>query len=310
MIIKVIVDVNILKKEKIELIKKYNIKSKIGKTLKLYATETLLKQRLPFLYKNKYFEDYDYYVDFIKEYCENDIVDAASEVIEKELRSDFKWTQIYSAAKVENIYYHDDPNNKIDEFDIEKFQQQKIDTTKNLQSFFNELKVDIFQVYNVIMWDKYSYSFVNKYNFAVDEMNRFLQKQQTFEPKTFIELLKFWWRCSTIASTLHRFNLNELSLKRFREIVNYNIPKNSFAYRKFKADDFLIDYCLIQCKKVDRDTPNDTTYIAHMNNFDILLTDDGKTHNTFMKSCFKHIYSDIQNKKIMNLEEFLKEFGE
>lgn len=32
-------------------------------------------------------------------------------------------------------------------------------------------------------------------------------------------------KVSTIASTLHHFNLNELSLKKFREIVNYNIPK-------------------------------------------------------------------------------------
>ena len=113
MVKKIIVDVNILKREKIELIKKSNIKSKIGKTLKFYATETLLKQRLPFLYKNNLYEDYNYYVDFIKEYCENNIIDAASEVIEKELKSGFKWTQIYSAAKVKDIYYYNDKDNKI-----------------------------------------------------------------------------------------------------------------------------------------------------------------------------------------------------
>ena len=161
------------------------------------------------MYINKYFEDYDYYVKFIKEYCENDIVDAATEVIGKELKSNFKWTQIYSAAKVKNIYYHNDPNNKIEKFDIKKYHRHKIDTTRNLQSFFNKLKVDIFQVCNVIMWDKYCCNFVNKYNFAVDEMNNFIQKQQTFNPTTFIALLKFWWRCSTIASTLHHFNLSE-----------------------------------------------------------------------------------------------------
>ena len=113
MVKKIILDVNILKKEKIELIKNSNLKSKIGKTIKFYATETLLKQRLPFLYKSKKFEEYDYYVNFIKDYCENDIVDAASEVIEKELKSGFKWTQIYSAAKVKDIYYYNDKDNKI-----------------------------------------------------------------------------------------------------------------------------------------------------------------------------------------------------
>ena len=307
MVKKIIVDVNILKREKIELIKKSNIKSKIGKTLKFYATETLLKQRLPFLYKNNLYEDYNYYVDFIKEYCENNIIDAASEVIEKELKSGFKWTQIYSAAKVKDIYYYNDKDNKIYEYDVEQSHIFKINTTNNLQTFFDELKDDI-KVYNVIMWKKYCYKFIYKYDFAVNEMNIFLHNQKEFDQNTFISLLRFWWRCSNVASVLYRFDLEKTSLRDFRKIVNYEIPKNSFAYRKFKADDFLIDYCLIQGKKVDKDTPNDTTYIAHMNNFDILLTDDGKTHDSFMKACFKHIYDDTKDKKIMNLDEFLKEF--
>ena len=61
--------------------------------------------------------------------------------------------------------------------------------------------------------------------------------------------------CESVALTAvlryHGFDLEKTSLRDFRKIVNYEIPKNSFAYRKFKADDFLIDYCLIQGKKVD-----------------------------------------------------------
>lgn len=306
---KVILDVNVLKKEKIEKIIKSNVINKLNNTLELYISEVCLKQRLPFLFKAKHFEEYDYYVDFIKKYCNENIIDAASEVISKEIRSDFRWTRIYSTYTTEGLYYHNDPNNKIDKFDIEESHSLKINTMKNFQMFVNEFKTDVYKIYNIIDWKHYCYNFIDKYNFAISEMNIFLQEQQLFNKNTFVDLLKFWWECTTVASTLHYFHLSNLSLNKFRKIINYEIPRNSFAYRKLKADYFLIDYCLLQGRKVDQDTPNDTTYIAHMNNFDILLTDDGKSHEKFMKACFKYVYSDEKNKEILNLDEFINRFS-
>ena len=301
---KVIIDTNILKKEKIQKIISSKIKDKCGKNIKLYVSEIVLKQRLLPLYHSEYIQDYDYYVDFIKTYCEKDIIDAASEIIERELRNNFSKTSMYSIYKTNDIQFLNSPYNKIHTYDIETQNNLKYRAANNYKSFIKEIIDEISNLKSSEDWKQYCYKFINKYDFAVNQLTQFIEKHDKFNKDIFMELVKLWWKYATVAGTLRFFKLPNADNKAVDIVKNNNIPKDSFLYYQFRADDFIMDYCLMQNKRMDYDAPNDIIYVSCMKNFDILLSDDTK----FMKECFKELYPN-KNKQILTLEEFLKRFG-
>lgn len=301
---KVIIDVNILKKEKIQKIISSKIKDKCGKNIKLYVSEILLKQRLTPLYNSPYVQDYDYYVNFIKTYCERNIIDAASEIVKRELKNEFSKTSIYSKYKTNDIQFLNSPYNKIHTYDAETQNNLKNNAANNYKSFINEIKNEIAELKSNEDWEQYCYKFINKYNFAINQLTQFLEEHDKCNKSVFMKLVKLWWKYATVEGTLRFFKLLNADDKAIDIVKNNNIPKDSFLYHQFQADDFIMDYCLIQNKKVDYDTPNDIIYVSCMKDFDILLSDDTK----FMKECFERLYPN-KNKQILTLKEFLKRFG-
>ena len=301
---KVIIDVNILKKEKIEKIISSKIKDKCGKNIKLYVSEVLLKQRFGPLYNSPYAQDYDYYVNFIKTYCERNIIDAASEIVKRELKNEFSKTSIFSNYKTRDIQSLNSPYNKIHAYDIKSHNNLKISATNNYKNFIKDTTNEISNLKSSKDWQQYCYKFINKYDFAVDQLTKFIDAHDKFNKDIFMELVKLWWKYATVTGTLRFFKVPDADVKAVNIIKNNNIPKNSFLHYQFQADDFVMDYCLVQNKKIDYDTPNDIVYVSCMKNFDILLSDDTK----FMKECFEKLYPN-KNKQILTLDEFLKRFG-
>lgn len=301
---KIIIDTNILKKEKIQKIMSSKIKDKCGKNIKLYISEVILKQRLLPLYHSKYIQDYDYYVDFIKTYCEKDIIDAASEIVKRELKNEFSKTSMYSKYKTSDIQFLNSPNNKIHTYDVEPQNNIKISAANNYKSFIKEIINEIANLKSNEDWKQYCYKFIYKYEFAVSQLTQFIEAHDKYNKGIFMELVKLWWKYATIAGTLRFFKFPNADNKAVDIVKNNNIPQNSFLHYQFRADDFIMDYCLVQNKKIDYDAPNDIIYISCMKDFDILLSDDTK----FMKECFEELYPN-KNKQILTLKEFLKRYG-
>ena len=153
-------------------------------------------------------------------------------------------------------------------------------------------------------WKEYCYKFIHKHNFAVKQLTQFIEEQDKFNKCIFIKLVKLWWKYAIIVGTLHFFQIPNADEKAIDIVENNNLSKKSFLYHQFLANDFIMDYSLIQGKKFDYDTPNDIIYVSCMKDFDILLSDDTK----FMKECFEKLYPN-KNKQILTFNEFLKRFG-
>ena len=63
---KILVDANIIDKEKISFLCSTNLIHKFKKSLKLYASDVVLKQRLAPLYFSNHKENYNFYIQFLK----------------------------------------------------------------------------------------------------------------------------------------------------------------------------------------------------------------------------------------------------
>lgn len=298
----ILVDVNILKKEKINDLINSGVLSNAHKTLKFYVSEILLKQRLAQVYHSKHKSDYDYYLAFLQKYFEPNLIDAAQNIVKREIESNFMDVDIFSEIQVKNIQSEKSAYNHLDMYDAKKDKDDKKKLRKDINIFLTEIKKEISELRSEQGWKDYCYKFVEKYNFATGILNTFLDNQEKYNRATFSELLSLWWEYSTIIGTYQVITPEKMNILKISDLSN--IPKNSFLYNQIKIDKYIIDYCFIQNKAYDEDSPNDLIYIALMKDFDILLTDD----ESFMKECFEYIYKDT-NKQILKLEQFISQYS-
>lgn len=300
---KILVDANIIDKEKISFLCSTNLIHKFKKSLKLYASDVVLKQRLAPLYFSNNKENYNFYIQFLKNYFEHKMVDFSGNIVQREINNSFNKTNIFGMYRIEHLVDRDSIYNKLGQYDAELDKTRKFEAGNNFKKFIADTKVEISKLSSNEEWKNYCYDFVKKYAFATQQLNRFLNNQNKYNRKIFTELLMLWWEYSTVVGTLRYFNTQYADDKTLDIIENGNISKNSFLYYQFIADKYIINYCFTQDKRFDYDSPNDLIYISLMKYFDILLTDD----ESFMKECFNHMYPN-KNKQILTLKEFVKRY--
>ena len=301
---KVLVDANIIDKQKLLSLKNNNIRNKFKKDIKLFASEILLKQRLAHLYCSGHRADYNFYINFLKTYFEHKMVDFSGNIAIREINSAFQKTEIFANFYVENLKNIEEVDKTGENYDIEFDRMRKIYAGDNFKKFANNLKIEISELYSAKDWESFCYEFVNRYDFALGPMYEFLSDQQKFNKNTFFKMLNLWWEYSIVASTLRYFKTPNADKKTI-DIIKYGkISKKSFLYHQFKAEKYILTHCFLKGKRFDYDSPNDVMYIAFMKDFDILLTDD----ETFMKDCFSEIIKN-KNKRIMKIGEFIKNFS-
>lgn len=301
---KVLIDVNILDKEKIQKIFKNNLLNKKGNLLKFYISEIALKQRLIKLYYSDYSMDYDLYIDFIKTFCEPSIINASVDIAKREIDNNFIPAKITSNFKTHHLNLRNQAKLQLDRYKEQLNNDKKKDVGDSYKDFIKKEKQNISKLQSSKDWEIYCYDFVNRYKFAVKEMQDFLNVQEKFNKEIYFSMVKLWWKYATIAGVLRFFNTPNADNQAINIIKkDLKLSKKCFLYRQIQADDFILDYTLMKDKKFDYDSPNDVIYLAIMKDFDILLTDD----QSFMKDCFNTMYPN-KNKKILTLNEFIKRY--
>lgn len=301
---KVLIDANILDKQKIQLMNKKGLLKKKGHLFKFYISEIVLKQRLVQLYYSNYSEQYDFYIEFIKTWCEPGIVDSAADIAKREIDNNFIPAKVISNFRIYHLYSREKAKKQLELYKQELNNSRKLEIGSNYKNFIKDEKQNIAKLQSSQDWENYCRQFIAKYNFAVKELNYFLSTHKKYNRQVYLDMVKLWWKYTTIAGVLRYFNTQNADQQAIEIINNITkLSKRSFLYRQFKADKFILDYTLVKDKKFDYDSPNDVIYLSVMKDFDILLTDD----ESFMKDCFKTLYPN-KNKQILTLKDFIRRY--
>lgn len=309
---RVLIDVNILCKNKLEDLKKQKNFSLIGNKFKLYISEVVLKQRLVHLVQTEHKEDYDYYIDFIQKKCEKELIKSIGEIQEEEIKKNFQDVNIFGTMQVKHLCKLNDPNNKAESLDFNELQENKLNIRNEIRVFFNNQKKLIEEIENskepktpeekTKLFKNYCLEFINsefeiKFDKAI--LHEFYRSQKKFNKDTCFNLLVLYWKYTILFAIFLKVGIKKADIYAQKMIKENSIPENSFLYYELAGMEYYIQNGFVKDQGYDPDAPNDLTYITLMKDFDILLTDDRK----FMRRCFNSIYSNT-SKQILSFKEF------
>lgn len=138
---KVLLDVNILNKKSIRELNESKIIRKINRSIKFYVSEIVLKQNLIKLYYSNNTNDYDFYVNFMKTWCNSGIIDAAEVIVRNEIMNNFSPVKTISSFKTKDLLLRRDAKKQLDRFrnqlDNLIYKTFTSNSSFNVTSFFN-----------------------------------------------------------------------------------------------------------------------------------------------------------------------------
>ena len=310
----IVVDNNIVQEhgqqKQISKIKNSNIiKSIKSKKIILYASDSLLQQRLGMLYDNKKEKEYNIVLDFINNYCDEWIINSTVNIMTAELKI------IKELLKDVNVplrinrnlpgfdLVYNSPHNIFKEYDANKFNERKKEVINQFKASVKTILEQIKHLNTNEQWNAYINSFIEKNNCAERILYDFVEKNQDDNLTKFKKLFSLFWRYASLKQLLEFFDVKNAEKTAIEIIDNSNpLPYESHFGTNLRIYEFLDKYYFQEGRHIDPDTPMDMSYIEIMTNYDILLTED----KGFMKECFEYVHP---NKKIMDLKTFLKIYG-
>lgn len=310
----VVVDNNIVQEHgqqmQISKIKNSNlIKSIKSKKIILYASDSLLQQRLGMLYDNNKEEEYNIVLDFINNYCDEWIINSTVNIMTTELQIIKEHLKDINVPLRINRNFpgfdlvYNSPNNIFIKYGANEFNERKKEV---INQFKVSVKTILEQIKNIDtdkQWNAYISSFIEMNNCAKQILYNFVEKNQDDNPTKFKKLFSLFWRYASLKQLLEFFDIEKAEETAIEILDNSNpLPPKSHFETNLRIYEFLDKYYFQEGRRIDPDTPMDMSYIEIMTNYDILLTED----KGFMKECFEYVHP---NKKIMDLKTFLKIYG-